>query len=63
MKRKLKPRSALHYSDIVDSWCLPFPGSDKSVMVRTQRELYHTDGKRPAQLGCYVQVRKSSVQH
>ena len=33
-KPKLASRGSLHYNDIVDSWCLPFPGSDRSVMMR-----------------------------
>ena len=34
---KLPKRSALHWSDIVQSYCLPFLGSDRSIMTRTQR--------------------------
>jgi short subunit dehydrogenase-like uncharacterized protein len=56
MKPKLKARSALHFSDVVDSWCLPFPGSDRSVMMRTQRARFHEEKKRPMQIGCYLQV-------
>ena len=39
----------------VGSWCAHFPGSDRSVMMRTQRARYERDGERPAQVGCYVQ--------
>lgn len=53
---KLKPRGALHYSNIVDAWCMPFMGSDKSVMTRTQRSFYHDKDQRPAQIQAYFQV-------
>ena len=43
---KLKPRGTLHYSKITESWCLPFMGSDKSVMTRTQRSFYHDKDQR-----------------
>ncbi len=33
-----------------------FTGSDRSVMMRTQRHRYTRDNKRPAQIGCYVQL-------
>jgi len=56
LQPRLSPRGNLHWSNLVGSWCLPFPGSDKSVMYRTQRYLYHKDGLRPAQMQCYVQV-------
>jgi len=54
-KPKLKHRGTLHYSSIVDSWCMPFMGSDKSVMTRTQRGFYHDKGQRPTQIACYAQ--------
>jgi len=54
-KPKLKPRGALHYSNIVNTWCMPFMGSDKSVMTRTQRGFFHDKGQRPTQLACYAQ--------
>jgi hypothetical protein len=41
---------------MVNSWCLPFPGSDRSVMMRTQRARYHTDNKRPVQISSHVQI-------
>ena len=56
LQPRLSPRGNLHWNNLVGSWCLPFPGSDKSVMYRTQRYLYHRDGARPAQVQCYVQV-------
>jgi len=56
LQPRLTPRGNLHWSNLVGSWCLPFPGSDKSVMYRTQRYLYHREGARPAQVQCYAQV-------
>ena len=55
LKPKLPKRQAVHYNPLVKSWCLPFPGSDRSVMMRTQRGRYHEENKRPAQIGSYVQ--------
>ena len=55
MKPKLKFRGNLHKSDLVDTWCMPFMGSDKSVMTRTQRSFFHDKGQRPTQLNCYAQ--------
>ena len=43
---KLKFRGNLHFSDVVDTWCMPFMGSDKSVMTRTQRSFYHDKAQR-----------------
>jgi len=56
-KPKLLPRGSLHYSNIVNTWCMPFMGSDKSVMTRTQRSFYHDKGQRPTQLACYAQFQ------
>ena len=55
LKPKLGKRSAVHNNPLVKSWCLPFPGSDRSVMMRTQRGRYHDENKRPAQISCFVQ--------
>ncbi|XP_034828750.1 saccharopine dehydrogenase-like oxidoreductase [Maniola hyperantus] len=51
-KPKLLPRSVIHARK--DGWCLPFPGSDSSVVYRTQRYLYETEHKRPVQIKTYV---------
>ena len=56
LKPKITKRSNRHKSSLVNSWCLPFPGSDRSVMMRTQRARYHTDNKRPVQISSYVQI-------
>ncbi|XP_032516249.2 saccharopine dehydrogenase-like oxidoreductase isoform X2 [Danaus plexippus] len=49
---KLKPRFVIHRRG---GWCLPFPGSDSSVVFRTQRQL-HAEGSRPAQVRTYVRL-------
>lgn len=51
---KLKARSVFHKSDVIDAVCLPFPGSDKSVVQRTQRFLFDNEKKRPIQVQTYV---------
>lgn len=49
----LTPRGNLHKSDVVNKWCLPFPGSDRSVVQRTQRFLLEKEKKRPVQIYTY----------
>eukprot|EP00092_Neocalanus_flemingeri_P018792 GFUD01020350.1.p1 GENE.GFUD01020350.1~~GFUD01020350.1.p1 ORF type:complete len:421 (-),score=109.24 GFUD01020350.1:86-1348(-) len=56
-KPKLMPRGSLHYSNIVNTWCMPFMGSDKSVMTRTQRGFFHDKEQRPTNLACYAQFQ------
>lgn len=52
---KLKDRPLLHKSRFVnDQWVLPFPGSDRSVVMRSQRFFYDNDKKRPVQMKAYV---------
>lgn len=48
-------RGPLHQNPIVKSWCLPFPGSDRSVVMRSQRYFYEKEKKRPVQMSAYVQ--------
>lgn len=54
---RLKPRGSIHHSDAVGAWCIPFIGSDRSVVMRTQRREY-MDGRRarPIQMGAYMQL-------
>jgi len=40
---RMPKRSVLHFSNEVNKWCLPFPGSDKSVVTRTLRNLLSTE--------------------
>jgi len=43
----LRPRPLVFRANEVDKVCLPFPGSDRSVVMRSQRFLYEQDKKRP----------------
>lgn len=51
----LRNRSIIHKSAYVgDKYCLPFPGSDRSVVMRSQRFMYENEKKRPVQMRAYV---------
>ncbi|XP_067625542.1 saccharopine dehydrogenase-like oxidoreductase [Eurosta solidaginis] len=50
----LKPRPLFFRSDIGNGICLPFPGSDRSVVMRSQRFLYEQEHKRPVQMHAYI---------
>lgn len=52
---RIKSQSVLHKSTVANNrWSLPFPGSDRSVVMRSQRYLYETEKKRPIQMKAYV---------
>lgn len=52
---KLEDRPVMHKSDLVRGrWCLPFPGSDRSVVMRSQRRFFDIDNKRPVQMRAYI---------
>ncbi|KAK2724007.1 hypothetical protein QYM36_002372 [Artemia franciscana] len=53
-KPKLKTRSVIHYSPLVKKYCLPFPGSDRSVVNRSQRHFFENRRQRPVQMLAYV---------
>lgn len=53
-KPKLHPRGIVHKHD--GKYCLPFPGSDASIVYRTQRHAYEVEHKRPAQFKPYVKL-------
>ncbi|XP_062705548.1 saccharopine dehydrogenase-like oxidoreductase [Aedes albopictus] len=51
----LKARPLLHRSKVVNGlWCLPRPGTDQSVVRRTQRYFYENYRKRPIQMRAYL---------
>lgn len=52
-KPRLQRRPILFKSDIINAWCLPFLGSDRTVVTRTQRFLYDNENKRPVQMHAY----------
>jgi len=51
---QLKQRPLIFRSEIVNGVCLPFLGSDRSVVLRSQRYLYELEGKRPVQMHAYI---------
>lgn len=53
---KQKRRPIIHKSNLVNAWVLPFLGSDRSVIQRSQRVLYETEKKRPIQVQTYMQL-------
>ena len=62
MEPELKDRGQfLHKSkevgDKEGQWCLKFPGSDRTVMLRTERYRYEVERKRPSQIQAYIQVK------
>ncbi|KAF8371518.1 hypothetical protein PRIPAC_77947 [Pristionchus pacificus] len=38
----------------LDAWCIPFVGSDKSIVDRSQYDDFATNGKRPVQIATYM---------
>jgi short subunit dehydrogenase-like uncharacterized protein len=51
---RLKPRGNLFYCNEMESYAMPFLGSDRSVMMRTQRGFFHEKDEKPTQIQCYV---------
>lgn len=52
---QLKERSIIHKSELVGNrWCLPFPGSDRSVVMRSQHHFFEKDKQRPVQMRAYI---------
>lgn len=55
MNPVLKNRGLLHKTEFLNNkWCLPFPGSDRSVVMRSQRYFFDHDKKRPIQMSAYI---------
>ncbi|XP_038071676.1 saccharopine dehydrogenase-like oxidoreductase [Patiria miniata] len=53
---KLQRRGAVFYSEKTKKWCTVFPGSDASVVRRSQRFLYENNDERPVQYGAYAEI-------
>lgn len=51
---RVQKRGAVHKSDVVNKYCFPFMGSDKSVVQRTQRYNYENKKQRPIQFVPYA---------
>lgn len=52
----LARRNALFWSDIAQGWCVPFLGSDRSVMLHSEMFRYQLRNKRPVQVQTYMKV-------
>lgn len=48
---------AIHKSELVNAWCIPFLGSDRPVVLRSQRFFYENEQKPPAQMQAYIQFQ------
>ncbi|GFY42239.1 saccharopine dehydrogenase-like oxidoreductase [Trichonephila inaurata madagascariensis] len=51
---KLKARSMLFNSKETEGWCIPFIGSDRSVILRTQMYNFQFKNERPVQIQTYM---------
>ena len=47
-------RSVVFHSSLVKGYCVPFPGSDRSVVNRTQRYNYNVRKERPVRVHNYL---------
>lgn len=56
----LKPKMLPHRPGVVDGWAMPFPGSDRSVIKRTQKYFYEVENKRPVQVDTLYNVGSCS---
>ena len=54
--RKLKPRSAMHFREELQKYAAPFPGSDASVVRRSQRFMSEKAGINPIQFSMYFLI-------
>lgn len=54
LEPRLPSRGTIHTSAISEGWSTIFPGSDRSVALRTQRFLYEREKKRPVQVQTYI---------
>ncbi|XP_054000745.1 saccharopine dehydrogenase-like oxidoreductase [Hylaeus anthracinus] len=54
LQPKLNRRGLIHQSPLVKGWSMVFPGSDRSVTLRSQRFLYEKYKQRPVQIQTYV---------
>lgn len=54
---KINIENKMHKSQVVRSWVVPFLGSDKSVIRRTQRYFYESKGTRPIQIETFLVMK------
>ncbi|XP_033115899.1 saccharopine dehydrogenase-like oxidoreductase [Anneissia japonica] len=55
-KPRLTKRSSVFFHEPSAKWAIPFPGSDVSVVRRTQRFMFEKESQRPIQFGAYATV-------
>ncbi|XP_078590587.1 saccharopine dehydrogenase-like oxidoreductase isoform X3 [Branchiostoma floridae x Branchiostoma japonicum] len=53
---KLENRGPAHWSEMLQKWCVPFPGADASVVRRTQRFLYNNGENCPVQYAAFASI-------
>lgn len=51
---KMKTQPNIHEQKNINKWCIPFLGSDASVVNRSQIFFYETEKKRPVQIKAYL---------
>jgi short subunit dehydrogenase-like uncharacterized protein len=56
-KPKLEAKKFPHKSSLVAGWSVPFLGSDRSIVKRSQRCFYEKDSKRPVQIETYFVIK------
>ncbi|XP_055952596.1 saccharopine dehydrogenase-like oxidoreductase [Argiope bruennichi] len=54
---KLKARPTLFKSKEVEGWCIPFIGSDRSVVLRSQMYNFQFKNERPVQVQTYMKAK------
>uniref|UniRef100_A0A023GJY3 Saccharopine dehydrogenase NADP binding domain-containing protein n=1 Tax=Amblyomma triste TaxID=251400 RepID=A0A023GJY3_AMBTT len=53
---RLARRNALFWSDVAQGWCLPFLGSDRSVMLHSEMFRHQLRDTKPVQVQTYLRV-------
>lgn len=53
---RLARRNGLFWSDVAQGWCLPFLGSDRSVMLHSEMYRHQLSGIKPVQVQTYLRV-------
>uniref|UniRef100_A0A1B6DUC4 Saccharopine dehydrogenase NADP binding domain-containing protein n=1 Tax=Clastoptera arizonana TaxID=38151 RepID=A0A1B6DUC4_9HEMI len=50
-------KSIIHKSNVVDAWCMPFPGADRSVIQRSQRLFLEKQHQRPVPMQIFISFK------
>ncbi|XP_015599596.1 saccharopine dehydrogenase-like oxidoreductase [Cephus cinctus] len=59
LEPKLKSRGKVHKSALSTGYSVPFPGADRSIVIRSQRFLYEKYKQRPVQIQTYVTFKSA----